>query len=46
MKKEYMTPEMDVVEMDYENRLLCDSCSEPEGTTVPFTDKTTTGLLG
>ncbi len=46
MKKEYMTPEMDVVEMDYENRLLCESnCSEPE-TTTPFTDKTTTGLLG
>ena len=47
MKKEYMTPEMDVVEMDYENRLLCErGCSEPTDTTVPFTNKTTNGLLG
>lgn len=34
MKKEYKAPEMDVVEMDYENSLLCGSpgnpCSEPE----------------
>ena len=33
MKKEYKAPEMDVVEMDYENRLLCESnCPD---TTLP-----------
>ena len=42
MKKEYKAPEMDVVEMDYENSLLCGSpgnpCSEPETTSGTFND--------
>ena len=42
MKKEYKAPEMDVVEMDYENSLLCGSpggepCSEQE-VREPFKD--------
>ena len=50
MKKEYMAPEMEVVEMDYENRLLCESgqnCDEvPAGN--PFNPNLPThkGLLG
>ena len=35
MKKEYMTPEMDVVEMDYENRLLCESGQNCDDVPVP-----------
>ena len=48
MKKEYKAPEMDVIEMEYKpDCLLCESgCSEPTDTTVPFTNKTTNGLLG
>lgn len=29
MKKEYMIPEMELVEMDYENSLLCGSATNP-----------------
>lgn len=29
MKKEYMIPEMELVEMDYENSLLCGSPTNP-----------------
>jgi len=52
MRKEYMAPEMDVVEMDYENRLLCDSgqnCDEvPVNNSDPFNPNipSTTGPLG
>ena len=50
MKKEYMTPEMDVVEMDYENRLLCESgqnCDEvPAGNPFSPNIQTHKGLLG
>ena len=44
MKKEYKAPEMDVVEMDYENRLLCESnCPEvPVGGDNPFGPSTPT----
>lgn len=51
MKKEYMAPEMEVVEMDYENRLLCESnnCDEvPLPNSNPFGPNlpSTTGPLG
>lgn len=50
MKKEYMAPEMEVVEMDYENRLLCESnCDDvPVNNSDPFNPNlpSTTGPLG
>jgi len=51
MKKEYMTPEMDVIEMEYKpDCLLCESNSDdvPVNNSDPFNPNlpSTTGPLG
>jgi hypothetical protein len=47
MKKEYMIPEMELVEMDYENSLLCGSPGEePCPTDEPMQSFPTETLTG